>query len=62
MQGFKHNKVRRSQNKAGKTTLRIMFANVRGITGKVNSVNGIVKMLKPQVFGFVETLKNVDSN
>ena len=30
MQGYKHNKVRRSQNKAGRTTLRIIFANVQG--------------------------------
>ena len=39
-----------------------MYANARGITGKINSLKGVINTLKPHVFGIVETHKNVDTN
>ena len=42
--------------------LKLLYANVRGINGKLVSLKGILETTQPHIVGLKETYKNVDSN
>ena len=42
--------------------LKLLYANVRGINGKLISLKGILETTQPLIVGLTETHKNVDSN
>ena len=62
MKKYRKQSIRRSQQRAKQVKLKLLYANVRGINGKLVSLKGILETTQPHIVGLKETHKNVDSN